>query len=106
VETERGLRGWAAAGKINGNVHEVDPSSLTIENGQVTGELIVIYRDDQHFDLNSQQNTAIAGIHRIDARVGSGVITGKHTGTIGASRKTRKTCELSSRPECPPVVAL
>lgn len=80
----KGRRGWAAAGKVNGIAHEVDPSKLTIGNdGKVTGKLTIIFRNDSYFHMNQDAQTAVAATYEIDAALKDGKITGTHSGTVG-----------------------
>jgi outer membrane protein assembly factor BamB len=84
VKTGDGLRGWAMAGKVNSIAHEIDPSGLTIEDGRITGDVTVLFRDDAYFHLNADEETTVAGTYTIDAAVtGDRKIKGTFGGTFG-----------------------
>jgi hypothetical protein len=84
VSGRQGVRAWAAAGRINGMVHEVDPSKLTIgDGGAITGTVTVIFRDDPYFHLNEKDETSVAGTYQINAIIKDSAIRGTYSGTFG-----------------------
>jgi hypothetical protein len=79
------LNAWSHAGRISAVAHEVDPSGLKLEGERITGDVIVIFHDDQYHSLNFEQGTAVAAAYTIDCRVQGDKTTGSHTGAVGVT---------------------
>jgi hypothetical protein len=85
---------WAAGGRINRAIHEVDWSGLTIEGDRLQGEVTVLFHDDAYFDMhfvsaqaekrNSGRGGLLAARYTLNTTINSdNNLGGNWSGTIG-----------------------
>ncbi len=87
-------RAWAAAGAINVALHEVDPAGLEFADGRLAGSAVVLFHDDEYFDVHYESAAAecrpagrgglLAARYDLDARLADDSrLTGRHEGRVG-----------------------
>jgi len=87
---------WAACGRMNVVLHEVDPSGLKVEGNKMTGELVLVTHDDEYQDLHfasaeqefrdAARGPAVAARYAVDLIAGDdNAIAGSHEGTVGVA---------------------
>jgi len=104
---------WAASGRVNVVVHEVDPAGLKVEGKTLGGELVLVTHDDEYQDLHfasagrefraAARGPALAARYAVKLRAGDDdKIAGTHEGTVGVAWEHTGKISGTLKPDAAP----
>lgn len=104
---------WAACGRLNRVLHEIDPAGLTIDGNAVTGSMTLVTHDDEYQDVhfersveefrNAGEGPALAATYQLEIEANdAGAVAGTHTGTLGVAWEKTGTINGSIKPDVAP----